>query len=344
MKPYYADESVTLYHGDCLDVLPQLNVTADVLLTDPPYFKVKEDEWDNQWDKAHEFLTWLGAFLDAAKPLLAPHASVWVFASPAMTSSVERLIGERFRVLNSIRWLKPSGTHNRMDVTSLRSYVSAWEGLILAEQMGDAYQDMSDVLHKLVYGPIGRYLETERERAGLTRRQVAARLTGYKNEDSANANIFNWELGKNLISERDYESMRTALNGAYLSRPYEDLRREYQSLRTTYEALRREHENLRRPFQIHHYAASTDVWTYERVRTLTGRHPCEKPVGMLRHMIETSSRPGQLILDPFAGSGSTLEAAKHTGRKAIGIEKDARYCRQIANRLSQDIFDFDAAG
>ena len=70
-------------------------------------------------------------------------------------------------------------------------------------------------------------------------------------------------------------------------------------------------------------------------------------MAMLTHMIETSSRPGWTILDPFAGSGSTLHAAKDAGRKAIGIEQDERYCQQIARRLehaaTQGAFDFGGA-
>jgi DNA modification methylase len=72
-----------------------------------------------------------------------------------------------------------------------------------------------------------------------------------------------------------------------------------------------------------------------------GKHPCEKPLSMLRHMLQVSARPEALILDPFAGSGSTLRAAKDAGVRAIGIEKDARWCRHAAQRLAQDALDLD---
>jgi adenine-specific DNA-methyltransferase len=314
MEPYYSDDSVALHLGDSLEVLPALNVTADVLLTDPPYFKVKQEEWDNQWDKASEFLGWMGDFLDAAKPLLTPQASVWVFASPAMTSSVERLVGERFRVLNSIRWVKEAGWHQKTEVAALRSYLTPWEGVVFAEM-------------DVAFAPIGEYIKSERESAGMQRNDldVALGFVRTKNPERGTELVRRWEEGSSIPTREAYLRARKALGEGYLTRAYSDLISEYGA--------------TRRPFKIDDRKHSTDVWTFNPVSPFPGKHPCEKPQPMLRHMIEASSRPGETILDPFAGSGSTLIAASLSGRKAVGVEKDERWCEHAANRLSQGTLD-----
>jgi site-specific DNA-methyltransferase (adenine-specific) len=336
---------VTLYHGRCEDILPRIPAgSVDALVTDPPYFQVKDEDWDNQWAKVDEFIAWLAGVTDQVKPALKAHASVWMFASPALTSTVERMLAERFRILASIRWVKTDdGFHQRASRDALRTFLTAWEGILFAEQFVDAYGDMEFELHKKVFAPIGQYIQGERERAGMSRREIAARLTGYKNEDSANANIFNWELGKNLIGKCDYLSMRVALGRGYLQREYEDLQREYEDLRREYEDLRREYEDLRRPFTLPKRGPKTDVWDFKYVHHYPGKHPTEKPQGLLRHIIETTTRPGAVILDPFAGSGSTLLAARDLGRQAIGIEQDQRWCEHAARKLNQTVLNFDEA-
>ena len=71
-------------------------------------------------------------------------------------------------------------------------------------------------------------------------------------------------------------------------------------------------------------------------------HPTSKPVSMVSDWVRKFTNPGDLILDPFAGSGSTLKAARDEGRKAIGVELEEKYCEIIAKRLDQQVIDFGA--
>lgn len=81
----------------------------------------------------------------------------------------------------------------------------------------------------------------------------------------------------------------------------------------------------------------TDIISVMRVPPDKLVHPNEKPVEVASKLL--SANEGNLILDPFMGSGTTLRAAKNLGRKAIGIEIEEKYCEIAAKRMAQTVMD-----
>jgi len=71
----------------------------------------------------------------------------------------------------------------------------------------------------------------------------------------------------------------------------------------------------------------------------TDGHPCPFPATIPKRCISATTSPGDLVLDPFMGSGTTLRAAKDLGRRAIGIEISEAYCEIAAKRLGQGVLD-----
>jgi site-specific DNA-methyltransferase (adenine-specific) len=87
---------------------------------------------------------------------------------------------------------------------------------------------------------------------------------------------------------------------------------------------------------MHRGASTPTAIRSSEVAPING-HPCPKPTGWMRWSVQLASLPGELLLDPFCGSGQTLRAAKDLGRRAIGIEIEERYCEIAAKRLSQEV-------
>ncbi len=330
----------TVEEGDCLDVLPRLpDSSVSLICTDPPYYRVKDLPWDRQWDSPEGYLSWFGDLCREWQRVLKPNGSLYVFASPKMAARVECKVGEFFEVLNCIIWCKRDGTVNeggcwsRADKDCLRRFFEQKENIIFAEHFGAdnaakgeaGYGAKCDELRGFVFEPLRAYLNTERNRAGLSVADIDTEWQVIRQSKGCMAGhwfgIAQWELP----TLANYTWLRDLFNGGgngsgpYLTRDHEDLRREY--------------EDLRRPFNVTADVPYTDVWDFPTVQAYPGKHPCEKPLAMMEHIVRASSREGDVVLDCFAGSGVTGEACQRLGRRFVGIEKDEHWAAEARKRI-----------
>jgi site-specific DNA-methyltransferase (adenine-specific) len=356
----------TIIQGDCLEEMKKLPANSiNLIYTDPPYFKVKDEPWDNQWENPAKFIDWIGKLCQEWQRILKPNGSLYVFASPKMAARVECKIGEYFNVLGNIRWIKAEGWHHKSVKEELRSYLSPWEACIFAEHFGSdniakgeaGYGAKCDELRGFVFEPIRAYLDGERKRAGIKREDCNA-ACGFARIPGGMASRHYFSSSQwCLPTEEHYKALQELFNSNQSGRPippYEQfheaprtrfepipkpdvneyLRADYEYLRADYEDLRADYEDLRRPFQVTSEVPYTDVWDFPTVGYYEGKHPCEKPIEMSRHIIAASSRPGDIVLDCFGGSCHVADACIQLDRRYIIIEQNAEYCMQARKRVS----------
>ena len=90
------------------------------------------------------------------------------------------------------------------------------------------------------------------------------------------------------------------------------------------------------PFELPEPGGKQVVWslpTPSKGEKLLGTHPTQKPLSLLERIVRSSSRPGDLVLDPFSGSGTTGVAAVAAGRRYLGLERDPAYVDLALRRL-----------
>ena len=334
--------SVELFNADCLQVLATLSDNSvDLIVTDPPYFKVKPNGWDNQWRGDEDYLAWLDTCLAEFWRVMKPNGSIYLFSGHRLAADIELLMRHRFNILNHIIWAKPSGHWNGCHKESLRAYFPATERVLFAEHYPgpykpDSYLEQCNDAKQHVLAPLIAYFRNARVALGVTSKQIAE-ATGKKNMVSHWFGASQWQLP----NETDYLKLQALFNQVAidkhakheLDKPHHQLVETWQSLNRKYSALLGEFKALRRPFAVSVSVPYTDVWTHKPVQFYPGKHPCEKPADMLKQIIDASSKPGDVVADFFMGSGSTIKAALTLGRRAIGVEIEEERFNQTVGEI-----------
>lgn len=311
MSIYFKSSNITLYQGDCLEIMKNIpDSSVDLILTDPPYHSTKKANitGDRNFKTDINYLEWLDTIAQEWQRILAPNGSLYCFASPKMAAKVEVLLDNRFNVLASITWTKPNepgydGWKQKTKKESLRSWYLHSERIIFGEaKSSDSIQS-----------PFGSLLRKIRSDAGLSTIELTEMIGEYGEVNHGGA-VSNWETGRNIPTIEQYTKIKEALSTQGLALP--------------------DYEKIIRPFYVNADIPYIDVWDFPSVKPYPGKHPAEKPLDLIIHIIKASSYTGNVILDCFAGSGVVGQAAKILNRQAILIEIEQSWCEKIALRCS----------
>jgi len=299
MTPYFTDDRVTLYCGDTFELFDVVD-SVDAVITDPP-FGVRSEEWDamNDSEFARFAMRWITAASDKATQLVAFDSGY---------GPVRRTCELLWPRVRQLIWHKPVGSQ----------YAGAAECKLwfAYEPIYHCHTQTTWEVVQPKNMEVAAMLRAAREKIGLSKGGVDMVVRGKKT-----GLCYRWEEAACIPTAEQIRALKTIMElgdefDAAVSRACE----------ARESVLEKAAEKA---------AEKTDVFSY---RTVTnGRHPREKPLGLMCDLITSLTEEGDVILDPFAGSGTTLEAAKLSGRRAIGFERDERYCEIAASRLAQRV-------
>lgn len=262
-KPYYQDErsGITIYCGDCRDILPELE-PVDMVVTSPPYGEIRDYI-------GYQPLDLCGVIRDLAAVIKRGGVIMWNTSDQVIDGSET---GESFRHA----------------LTAIDAGLRLHDTMIYCRD-GVTFPDNNR------YHPAFEYMF-------IFSNGSPRNFNGIKDRKNKDA-------GRSVHGtqrEKDGTTKRISQYGAKI--PEVGLRFNWWVLNTASQETPGAHE-----------------------------HPARMPFRMAKDHILTWSCPGDLILDPFMGSGTTLRAAKDLGRRAIGIEIEEKYCAIARDRLRQEV-------
>ncbi len=332
--------------GDSTDiaVIDRLmdGVKADLVFTDPPYGMKKENEGvlnDNlNFDDLLDFnRQWIPLTFGALKDNGSWYC--WGIDEPLMDiySNILKPMAKENKITfrNLITWKKendnPTMLFNGACSSNSRSYYTNEKCLfVMCGEQDMRFKRNLEEFNEM-FEPIRKWFEDERKKSGLSVEQISK-------IDSTRCSHYWAKVQFEFPTKEAFCKIQNycANNGINaFGVEYEEIKKEYDELKKEYDELKKEYYSERAYFDGTKDQC-IDVWVYDATsqseREHTGGHATPKPIALCSRAIKSSSREGEVVLDVFGGSGSTLIACEQLNRKCYMAELDPKYVSVILQR------------
>jgi site-specific DNA-methyltransferase (adenine-specific) len=318
---------IELHNADCLTHLKTLaNNSVHHAIFDPPYFEIKGD-FDFAYPSFAAYLEFMEQVAIEIKRILKPSGSVLIFGHAKRIAYIQVIYDKYFNLENSLVWHVIDRQTNK-GINGYRCFAPVTERALYysLEIEKTGLQEIHD--NPDCFKSIKEYMRGERKKIMEAKGfKTFSEFNKYINAVTETSNV----VERHYFADSQYvfptaEMYAKLQTTGFFSRD-EDLRREYED-------LRREYEDLRRPFNNVHQL--TDVIKHSQESHISKEfdHDTVKPLGLMEKLIATITRENEIIIDPFAGSGTTAVACKKLNRRCIAIEKHEPYFQIMTARVA----------
>jgi DNA modification methylase len=291
-----------IFNEDIIDFLPTIpDRVCDLFVLDPPYMNIVDEDWDKQWVNMQDYLSWSEKWIKEVSRISKYSGSVWVFGFPYQLSLLLPIF-ERYNLKfkqQIVVWKGMKSAAGRVS-SKLKMYPTTTESIFLF------YYDSTNVIRDM--------LNEERLKKNLTPKDV----NGYLGKATHGGGTWSSIAGSKQKTlqqptKEDWEKLNILFEGKLP--PYGDM-----------------------VYKFNMKFGLTDVWDDINFYFTKGTkfHPTQKPDQLIQRLIETSSNEGDLVIDFFMGSGSSILNAKKTNRNFLGVDIDKKYYQIVSERLRDE--------
>jgi DNA modification methylase len=312
-----------VHHSDWLNnCLPDKSV--QLIIADPPYFEVKGD-FDFVWKSFEDYLIDVEKWAVECKRLLADNGTLFWYGHAKKIAYAQIIFDKYFNLENNIAI--EFNRQTKKGVENFRCFAPVSERLLMYSNESES-TNLENALYAesvKVFTPIIEYMKEQK--------RMIKEYFKMKTDNEFNEYINKLTNTKSVVSRHYFTYSQWVFPTAEIYAKLQTINNEV--FKKEYEVFKKEYEELRRPFN--NFKKLFDIMSFDQEAHITRNydHDTCKPETLTRALILTCSRTNDLVLVPFAGSGTEVAMAIKEGRQAIGFDVEEKYCQMSNDRINK---------